>query len=367
MEVEVAVVGGGVVGAAAAWALARRGRAVALFEAHEAGHSLGASHGTTRNFNPAYSSPHHLRLLRRALPLWRELEAESGEVLLEQTGLVERGPRADAAALAAEAPMFGFDVERIPAAEAERRWPGLRFAGSATFLPQGGRLFADRAVRALHDGAVAHGAAVHHTSPVRSILPRGDDLVELRTDAHAIRARRVVVAAGAWTDPLLRGLVRLPRLTVTEEHPAHFALRLGDDGAGWPSFNHAPEPSGFRWPGPVYGLVSPGEGVKVGWHRVGPVVTPQTRTFTPSTELSESLRRYVREWMPGADPDVFEPISCTYTSTDDGDFVLDRTGPIVVAAGFSGHGFKFAPAIGEHLASLASGTAPTIAGFRLER
>jgi sarcosine oxidase len=80
-----------------------------------------------------------------------------------------------------------------------------------------------------------------------------------------------------------------------------------------------------------------------------------------------ALRSYVRAWLPGADPDSFAPISCTYTSTPDEDFVLDRAGPFVVGAGFSGHGFKFAPTVGLILADLAVGSGPAPDAFRLDR
>ncbi len=366
LEVETIVVGGGVIGAATAWALARDGRSVALWEAHEEGHRLGASHGSTRNFNPSYSRPEYLELVRRALPLWRELEEASGRVLLEQTGIVNRGPRADGGELAALAPRYGFAVEDVPADEAARRWPGLRFATTSTFMPDGGRLFADRAVAALLEDARRHGADVRHGLRARMITPV-DRGVRVQADGVSVSARTAVVAAGAWSASLLDGLVDLPPLRVTEESPAHFALRGGSDGAAWPSFNHSPEPSAFRWPGGIYGLVSPGEGVKVGWHAVGPEVTPATRTFQPPPEIIHALRAYVREWIPGADPDVLEPISCTYTSTETGDFILDTRGPIVVAAGFSGHGFKFAPAIGEHVAGLARGATAPLPVFSARR
>jgi sarcosine oxidase len=104
----------------------------------------------------------------------------------------------------------------------------------------------------------------------------------------------------------------------------------------------------------------------VGFHHVGPVVHPDQRTLRPVPELADALRDYVAEWFPGLDPDSAEPISCTYTSTDSEDFVLDRRGRIVVGAGFSGHGFKFTPAVGSVLADLATDdTARAAEAFRI--
>lgn len=141
-------------------------------------------------------------------------------------------------------------------------------------------------------------------------------------------SRGVVITAGAWTSKLVGTQVVLPRLVVTQEQPAHFTPV--DDSQFWPSFNHAADPGDPRddyWYSPVYGMLTPGEGVKAGWHGVGPVADPDARTFDPEPVQLEALRRYVREWLPG----------------------------LVIRAGFSGHGFKFTPAIGRVLADLVDG------------
>ncbi len=141
-------------------------------------------------------------------------------------------------------------------------------------------------------------------------------------------------------------------LVVTQEQPAHFALRPGAPALdAWPSFVHDVAPG--AWPSRTYGLATPGEGVKVGFHGVGPVTDPDRRTFLPEPAQLERLRSYVDAWVPGVDPEALEAISCTYTTTPDHDFVLDRRGPVVVGAGFSGHGFKFATAVGRVLADLS--------------
>ena len=110
----------------------------------------------------------------------------------------------------------------------------------------------------------------------------------------------------------------------------------------------------------MYGLPGPGEGVKVGFHGTGREVHPDSRTFTADPAQLAELEEHVRRWLPGLEP-VADPVSCTYTSTPTGEFVLDRVGAVVVAAGFSGHGFESAPAVGRVLADLAVG-APVDAG-----
>ena len=249
----------------------------------------------------------------------------------------------------------GIPHEWLSAADAHARWPGLAFEGDVLHeTSTAGRLHADRAVEAFLQAATAAGARVLHETPVRAVEQAGDG-VRVVTDTGTWHAASVVVAVGAWTSGLLAGVPELAdRLVVTQEQPAHFALRPDAPAADlWPSFTHDP-PAPHPWPSGVYGLATPGEGIKVGFHGVGPRTDPDRRTFTPEPHQLRQLRDYVAQWVPGADPDHLVPISCTYTTTPDHDFVLDRRGRVVVAAGFSGHGFKFAPAVGRVLADLAS-------------
>ncbi|HCJ47787.1 MAG TPA: FAD-dependent oxidoreductase, partial [Microbacterium sp.] len=181
-------------------------------------------------------------------------------------------------------------------------------------------------------------------APVSRIDDTGDGATVRLADGTRLAADVVVVTAGAWTVRLVDG-IHLPRLRVTEETPAHFRPR---DDSPWPSFNHFVTAG---YPAPIYGMPTPGEGVKVGLHRVGDEIDPDARPHRVTH--ADTLREYVREWMPGLDPDSAVHLSCTYTTTPDSAFVLDRSGNIVVGAGFSGHGFKFAPGVGETLARLA--------------
>lgn len=372
-RVDVVVVGGGVMGSAAAWALAGLGRDVVLLERFGPGHVNGASHGASRIYRTAYAQPEYLDLAQEALGLWRALERESGADVLTITGGVSHGGhrRDDIAA--------AFDARGVPHAwlspdEAAERWPGLRFEGAVLHEPStAGRLHADRAVAAFQQVARARGAVVRHDSAVRALHPVPGG-VRVSTDAGELLADRVVLAAGAWVNRLLAGALadgvarvgEAPRafsagralpVVVTQEQPAHFQLRADAPAeADWPTFTHAPtaDGSGPRRPADAYGMATPGEGIKVGFHGVGVVTDPDRRTFEAEPGRLVALQEYVAHWVPGVDPDDLEPISCTYTTTPDEDFVLDRAGRSVLAAGFSGHGFKFAPAIGRVLADLAT-------------
>ena len=359
------VVGGGAMGLAATWQLARRGHRVLTLERFERGHALGASHGATRNFNNAYAADHYLDLLTLARTEWDELARATGEPLLRLHGLVTHGDPAVVAGVHAALTARGERAAVLSAAEAARRWRGMRFAGDVLFTPDAGVVRAAAALEALELGARGRGADIRFGHMVTALDERPDGVV-VTVDADGTRseivAEVVVVTAGAWTSGILPPSFALPRLTVTEESPAHF--RPSGAPADWPSFNHFVDPD--RHIGNVYGMPTPGEGVKVGLHLVGPVVDPDARTFQPVPALAERLREYVSEWMPGLDADSAVPISCTYTSTDSEDFVLDRRGRVVVGAGFSGHGFKFTPAVGSVLADLATDdTARAAQAFRI--
>jgi sarcosine oxidase len=232
--------------------------------------------------------------------------------------------------------------------DAGERWPGLRFDTRVFHHAASGRLDADASVAALQQVAASAGAEIRHGVQVTAIRP-GADSAEVLAGDEVLRASRVVVTAGAWTRRLLGGLVGLPPLRVTQEQPAHFAARAEGE---WPSFIHYREAS--RGPFHVgYGMRTPGEGIKVGFHQSGPECDPDARDFAPDADRHRSLVEYVREWIPGVDADQCVPLSCTYTITPDNDFVVDAAGPLVVGAGFSGHGFKFAPVVGDMLADLA--------------
>jgi sarcosine oxidase len=135
---------------------------------------------------------------------------------------------------------------------------------------------------------------------------------------------------------------------VTQESAFHFAPR-GD--LAWPSFIH----HGATF---VYGLETPGEGVKVAEHHAGPVVAADARDGVIDPMSRRRVCEFVGQWLPGLDPVPRSGLTCLYTSTPDEVFVLDRAGPVIVASPCSGHGFKFAPLVGRLVADLADGARP---------
>lgn len=354
-----AVVGGGVMGAATAWHLARRGHAVAVFEQFARGHDRGSSHGNARIFRLAYPEPEWTALARESLPQWHRLEADADVRIIHPSGGIDHGRDDLLARIAATLADLDVAHRMLDAAAARVRWPGLAFESAVLFHPDAGPTDAALAVATLLAQAERHGAVVRDRTPVRAIEPVGDR-VTVRLDGEAVTVDSVVVTPGAWAAGLLDGLVDLPSLTVTMEQPAVFAPRVA--GPTWPTFVHwtdaPPRPNGVDEPVLGYGLGTPDGRVKVGEHHTGRVIDPDRRPDAPDPDRTARLLDHVARWVPGVDPASAQVETCLYTSTPTTDFVVRRVGPVVVGAGFSGHGFKFAPRIGEVLADLVEGGRP---------
>ena len=335
---DVVVVGAGVMGLAAAWALRRAGREPLVLEQFQIGHTRGSSHGATRIFRLAYDEPEWVRLAQEALPLWRELEAESDETLLDFTGLLDL--RDDLDRLTQTLDACGAVCELLTAEEVQHRFGLATECCEAVFQPEAGVVFADRSVRALRTGLL-----VREETRVRALVP-GTDGVRVDTDAGPIDAETVVVAAGAWARPMLADAgIDLP-VVVTRETVSYF--RLADE---------RDVPSVIDYVNRETYALTGGPGlVKVGVHRSGPVVDPQEAGSGPDAEIVA----FEAEWAARTyELDRAEPVeveTCLYTNTADTSFVLERHGPIVVCSACSGHGFKFAPAVGERVAALVTMT-----------
>lgn len=364
-HIDVVIVGGGAIGSAAAWQLSRQGADVLLLEQHEPGHDRGGSHGSARIVRLGYGEQFYVELAATAMARWAELEDEAGERLVVETGVIDHGDRLTVQALAAAMEAAGYRAEWLSPREAARRWPGLAFDGDVLYQPRGGRAHADRTVAALQRLAAGHGAEIRHGLRVESIspLPSG---AEVHTAAGTVRAEQVVVAAGSWAPKVLTGVIALPDIVVSLEQPVHF--RPLDWSTPWPSFIHHQTDATTRTglsPRGTYGMASP-DGVKVGFHGVGPEIDPDAGR-EPDPAALGALQDYVRRWIPGVDADTAEPAPCPYDSTETSDFVIDRVGDITVATGFSGHGFKFTPEIGRMVADLVLTGAQPPDRFRLRR
>lgn len=324
------MVGAGVMGSAAARELAQAGRDVVLLEQFELGHDRGSSHGSARIVRLSYPDERWVRLAQEAFPLWRELEAEAGQELLELHGTVDLG---DWKPVRAALDACGVASEVLDAAELARRFP-IRIDGGLQALYQrdGGVIHADAALQALASSAADAGAELREGVRVETLEEDGEGVV-----VAGLRARAAVVTAGAWA-PKLVGVDARP----TSETVAYFELA-------------APLPSVIdttTGPHHAYALTAPPGLLKAGLHQSGQTIDPDE-----PVRANEELAARTAEWVTQRFPEAggaLELETCLYTIRADDEFLLERRGRIVVGSPCSGHGFKFAPVVGQRLAGLAA-------------
>jgi sarcosine oxidase len=324
----VVVVGAGIMGSATAYALARDGHDVRLLEQFRVGHTHGSSHGRSRIVRLAYPEVEFVELAKESFVGWRTLENESGQELLELNGLLELVE--DPAQSSRDAlDTVGAEYELLGSDEARRRWlVGVPDGWTALFQPEAGIVRADRAHSAFVDCAVARGARLEEESRVESL----DDV-----DAEA-----VVVTAGPWAG---RFFPDLP-LRTTRETVAYFRR----EGDALPSIVQLdPVTRGHA----MYSLHDPLHGLKAGTHHAGAETDPDV-PGEPDPANVARIAEWVRERYPDADPEPVSAETCMYTTTPDEHFILERRGRVVIGSACSGHGFKFAPAIGNRLAAMTA-------------
>jgi sarcosine oxidase len=355
---DVIVVGAGGMGTAAAWQLARRGARVLALDRFPPGHDRGSSHGQTRLIRQAYyEHPDYVPLLLEAYEAWRDLEAACGRRLLVESGLVMAGPETGAVVPGAlqSARIHGLTVETLTAGEAAARWPALRIPPEfrVVFEPRGGYLLVDDCVRAQAEQARAHGADLRAGITVHGWRTVGDDVV-VETDGGRFAAARLVLCPGAWATDLLQmpqvPLVVLRKSLFWYGPPA--AAGTCFDAGTLPCFAFDTE-AGF-----FYGFPRLDDrGVKLAEHTGGQAVADPLavdRGVDPAEQ--DHIEQVITTHLPALGRDRCGHATCLYTMSPDAHFLL---GPhsehpqVAIAAGFSGHGFKFASVVGGILADLA--------------
>jgi sarcosine oxidase len=364
------VVGAGLLGLAAAWALSRRDWAVTVFEAAGSpGHAGSGSKGDARIFRLGYPDPLYVEMAIRAESLWRELEATTGRRLLHATGQVSFGDDRALDSIATALSAHARATETLTADDVTRRFPGFATHGRALFEPDSGVLAADACLAALRDASRFELQTGH---PVTALRQSTDGVAVATAAGDVFEVDVVVDCAGPQALALLGDGLRSP----AEAGPsipqvAYFGAGEAGVVARLPVF--------IQWgPDMVYGLPVLGTGAHAGSYKVShhSPGTPLDR-FDPlgatgwvdAPPLLARLSDAVRRFLPVLDPEPVATERCVYDNSADQDFVIDRIGNVVVGCGTSGHAFKFGPLIGEMLADLAEGLRPAVnlTRFRLDR
>ncbi len=361
------VVGLGGMGSAVCAHLARRGVEVVGLEQFDLAHDRGSSHGETRIIRKAYfEHPDYVPLLHRAYPMWDELSREMGVELFVRCGLLLAGNPHKALITGARrsAIEHDLDIPVVPRDEWERRFGGfapdedmeLLFEGDAGFL------HVERCVRAHADLARRLGATLVLNTTVRSWVANAEGAT-VYTDGESYRAPLLILCAGPWTGPLLREL----GLPLTVKRKVQLWLRTRSRWHG--PQHHCPVFIVQTESGYFYGFPTlDGTSMKIAEHTGGEVVPDPSRVDRALSGADiERVAEFASAFLPGVHAEVLRHAVCLYTMTPDEHFILDRHprhDNVFIAAGFSGHGFKFAPVVGSILADLAvNGRTDAAIGF----
>lgn len=369
---EVIVLGAGSMGMAAGAFLAKRGAKVLLLDAFDPPHTFGSHHGDTRMIRHAYGEGgKYVPLALRAQALWEELERETGRRVFEKAGVLgiglSRSPFLEE--MVRSARQYRLHLDMLSPDEAGKRWPGLRLPEGyvGLFEPDAGYLYCEEAIRAYRLLAERHGARLMTNTRALSVEYHADG-VTVCTERGTFHGDRLIVTAGAWIGSLLPELalpLRVVRTTVVW-YEADEALY----GAGrFPAFfMETPEEMFYGFPSVQ------GAGLKIGSHDAGEPVSPDriNRRFGAGPNDEGGLAAVVERFFPYATRRVKKGSVCMYTKTPDEDFIIDRHpehGHVLIVSACSGHGFKFAGAIGEIAAqwTLTGKATLDVSAFRLSR
>ena len=388
----IAVIGGGLMGTATAYAAARLGGAavtVDLYEADQIGHEGGASIDSTRLFRHAYGElSHYTQWAAETFPLWRDLERQSGRTLYVQTGsvwaahgenhlavpsamarvFVSEDPRAFIEASHKALTALGLPNEVLDGPAYQRRFPQFARTGVVAALLDinSGSLFAREAVQALGDVGRRFGVTVHDRKRAVAVAPESGQCGVRFSDGTTIAADVVVLAINGWLSDVLP---EFPTLAITEQ-VLHYLLPQPAVAA---EFEPGRMPFCSWASNGLWTIPARHGAVKIGDNYPSRTLRHPGERRMPEQGYRERVLELAIEQMPGLrDATLVQERVCFYDYSPDGDFILDQWDEharLIVAGGFSGHGFKFGPLIGQRLAEFAlSGRRPLdLAPFGLAR
>lgn len=373
MTFDVAVIGLGGIGSAIAAHCAGRGASVIGVERFGPAHDRGASHGRSRMIRQAYfEDPAYVPLVLRSYELWRELEKQTGNDLLQITGVISIGEESSEIISGTQraAKEHGLALEKFSRQQVRERYPSLRLSSRevALFEPDGGVLDPEKSVRAHLAAAESASAQLRFETALRTWEATERGVTIQLTSGERISVKKLVLSLGPWFKETLAELGIV--LQVQRNVQVWFSPATHDYEAGrFPAF--LVDRPGL--PAPLYGFPDFGAGVKAAFHGAGDFITADELVREVDLDRDVApVARALDAWMPGAAATFREAKPCLYSLTPDSHFVIDRHpshANVVLCGGFSGHGFKFAPVIGEIAAGLAldGGSRHEIGFLSLER
>jgi sarcosine oxidase len=357
MTYDVAIAGLGGMGSAIAAHCATRGASVIGLEQFGPAHDRGSSHGKSRMIRKAYfEDAAYVPLVLRSYELWRALERDAGQELLRIIGVLSVGDEESEiiSGTRRSATQHNIAIEAWSREQVKERYPSLQLleGETALFEPDGGVLDPEAAVRAHLKVAAAAGAELRFETPMRHWEPNGAGTELHLSDGSIVSARKLILSLGPWFKQTLESLG--VSLHVQRNVQAWFSPASNVYDAGrFPAF--LLDRAGL--PAPLYGFPNFGDGLKIAFHGHGAITTADE--VERDVELARDVMPIVEaieRWMPGGAAKFREATPCMYSLTPDSHFVIDHHpehSNVVLCGGFSGHGFKFAPVVGEIAADLA--------------
>lgn len=367
------IVGAGSMGMAAGYYLSRTNQKILLLDAHNPPHDQASHHGETRIIRHAYGEGEaYVPLALAAQRLWYELEQISGRSLFLNTGVLNAGHRSSRSmqTIIRSAAQYDLPLEILTADEMRTRWSGLTMPDEyiGCFEPTSGVLKCEDCIEAYRDLAIANGVDIRTNAKVTTLTAHTHGVdVTVGTDTYSADA--LIVAAGAWSGPLLEQTgLSLPLRPIRKTFAWFEATEEVFNDAVFPAFAFD-TPAGY-----YYGFPSIAQaGLKIGRHDGGIPVDPNQprRPFGQETGDLADLRQFTNTFMPSIDT-LAHGKPCLYTMTPDEDFIIDLHPDyphIAIAAGFSGHGFKFSSLVGKVLSELIMerSTTEPIGSFAIKR
>ena len=356
---EVIVVGAGSMGMAAGYYLSRKGVRTLMIDAFDPPHSNGRHSGDTRLIRHACGEgPAYAPLALRAQTLWDDLAAKTSETIFRKTGVLTFGPASSQFVKQAieSGHTWDMNIETLSAGAVNERWPGavLDDADIACYEPDAGVLFSDNCIRTFRRLALDNGAELKTEAPVTNIDVAADS-VTVETDGEVFTADKLIVSGGAWNKKILSDLELNIAVQASRRTIAWFkSNELLYNADTFPGF-FGDLPSGV-----FYGFPSiDGGGVKAGRYDNGDDAEPEyiNREFGIYDKDEGDVRGFLDAYMPEASGRMNVGSTCLFTNTPDENFVIDlhpEHSHIAIAAGFSGHGYKFSTAVGEILSELVT-------------
>lgn len=355
---DVIIVGGGSMGAAAAYYLAKEQKDVLVIDRFSIPNTYGSHHGHTRMLRLGYGNGgKYVPLVKKSLDLWKELEQETGKDLYRQTGAITIGnPNSRFVKEAIDSSIkFNLVHEEMNASMIMERWPGIQIPDDyfGCYDPESGLLFSEECIMTYKGEALRLGADVMENQAVEGIDVEGE-VVTVRTPNGDFTSNKIIITAGAWIPTLLPDLnlpIQIIRKTIGWFKPTVQQLYNGD----FPCFIFDTDTIGHYYGFPDFD----GGGLKLGRMDLGVESNPDqlNREFGAYEDDEGDIRGFLEQFLPHAAGELLDGATSMFSMTHDHDFIVDvhpTNDNVIIAGGFSGHGFKFASAIGHILSELAT-------------